>query len=71
MGSDLIAGEVDGPKVFILRSLLSDKLRSFVKSGPTELSQALVMVVLPLIALAGGKLSEGKLHTISSSEIHS
>lgn len=43
----------------MLRSLLPAKLRSFIKTEGTDVNQGLAMVVLPLIALAGGKLSEG------------
>lgn len=57
----LDAGEVDGGKVIVLRSLLPAKLRALVKAPAVETNQAFAMVVLPLIVLAGGKLSEGSL----------
>lgn len=58
--SDSFAGDPSS-KAFVLRSLLPAKLRNIIDTGKTELSQALAMVVLPLIALSGGKLTEGAL----------
>ncbi len=57
------AGEQEGhgAKVYVLRSLLSSKLRNFTKSVPAQLNQSLAMVIMSIITLAGGKTSEGGL----------
>lgn len=49
----------EGAKLYVLRSLLDHSLRNLIRSKEQEHSQALLMIILPLIVLAGGKLSEG------------
>ena len=56
-----VAGEQEtGVKVYVLRSLLPVNLRNFSKSVPTQLNQSLAMVIMSIITLAGGKMSEGR-----------
>ena len=43
----------------MLRSLLDHPLRKLIRSEEEERYQALLMVILPLLHLAGGKLAEG------------
>ena len=55
-----IAGEQEtGVKVYVLRSLLPVNLHNFSKSVPSQLNQSLAMVIMSIITLAGGKMSEG------------
>lgn len=47
--------------MYVLRSLLRSNLRNLSKSLPAQLNQSLAMVLMCIILLAGGKISEGGL----------
>jgi len=59
-----IHGEQEtGAKVYVLRSLLRSNLRNLSKSLPAQLNQSLAMVLMCIILLAGGKISEDDLES--------
>jgi len=58
----LLAGDAAATKAYVLRSLLPEAMRTqFVSSASADVSPAFVLLVLSIINLAGGTITEGML----------